>query len=80
MIIENYIRDLKEMRDPSYTHTHTHTHTQAHTVCFTNSDQGNEMIIFESIFTTFIASVVLEAAVTVAKMCSSSKLNYHKQI
>jgi hypothetical protein len=29
-----------------------------HTVCFTDLDQGSEMIIFELILTTFIASVV----------------------
>jgi hypothetical protein len=28
------------------------------TVCFIDLDQGSEMIIFETIFTTFIASVV----------------------
>ncbi len=28
------------------------------TVCFTYLDQGNKMIIFQSILTTFIASVI----------------------
>jgi hypothetical protein len=37
------------------------------------------MIIFESILTTFLASIVLEAAGEVAKIFSSLKLNHHNQ-
>jgi hypothetical protein len=40
------------------------------TVCFTNYDQGSEMVIFESILTTFIASV------PVAKVCSRQNDNF----
>ncbi len=38
------------------------------------------MIIFESILTTFIVSVVLEAVRAVEYIVSSLKLNHHKQI
>ncbi len=50
------------------------------TVCFTDSDQGITMIIFEFILITFIASVILEAAGVVAKICSNLKSDHHKQI
>ncbi len=30
------------------------------TVCFTNLDQGSKLIIFESIMTTFIVSVIFK--------------------
>ncbi len=45
----------------------------------TDLDEDSEMIIFESILTTFKASVVLKAGGTVAKICLTSKLNHHKQ-
>jgi hypothetical protein len=32
-----------------------------YTVCFTNLDQGSEMTIFESILTTFIASIIFRS-------------------
>jgi hypothetical protein len=37
-------------------------------VSFTGFDQSSEMIIFESILTTFIASVILETVGAVAKI------------
>ncbi len=37
-------------------------------ISFIDLDQGSEMIIFESILTTFIASIILEAAGAVAKL------------
>jgi hypothetical protein len=42
--------------------------TERSTVCFDDLDQGSEMILFESILTTFIVSVVFEAAGEVAKI------------
>ncbi len=36
------------------------------TVCFTDLEHGSEMIIFESILTTFIASSIFEVAWVVA--------------
>ncbi len=42
-------------------------------VYFTNFDQDNKVIIFESILTTLIASDVLEATRAVAKIYSNLK-------
>jgi hypothetical protein len=47
---------------------------------FTDLDQDSEMIIFESILTTFEASFIFEAAGAVAKIDSSLILNHYKQI
>jgi hypothetical protein len=38
------------------------------------------MIIFESILTTFIVSIIFEAAEAVAKIGLSLKSNHHKQV
>jgi hypothetical protein len=53
---------------------------QWHTVCFTNLDQGIKMIIFESILTTFIVSVVSSIDRAVAKISSSFNPDHHEQI
>jgi len=51
------------------------------TVCFTDLDQGNVMIILELNLTFFIASILyLVAAGAAAKIVSSLKSNHHKQI
>jgi hypothetical protein len=51
-----------------------------HTVCFTDFDQGSKIIIFLSILTTFIASIVFIGHWGSSKIGLSSKLNHHKQI
>jgi hypothetical protein len=51
-----------------------------HTVCFTNLDQGSEMIIFESILTIFWHSSFLEATRVVAKICLRLKSSHYNQI
>ncbi len=50
------------------------------TVCIINFDQGSKTIIFKSILTAFVVSIILDAAGAVAKISSSLKLNHHKQI
>ncbi len=45
-----------------------------------NLVEGNEMIIFESILTTFIARFIFEAVKTLSNIGSSLKLNHHRQI
>ncbi len=45
------------------------------TVSFMNLDQGSEIIIFDSILTTFEVSSIFEAAGTVSKIGSSLNLN-----
>jgi hypothetical protein len=49
-------------------------------MCFADLDQGSKMNIFESILTTFIANLNFRGTWAVAKIGSSLKLNYHKQI
>jgi hypothetical protein len=49
-----------------------------YTVCFTDLDQGSEIIIFESILTTFIASVFLAAPGAVANIGLSLKSNHYQ--
>jgi hypothetical protein len=46
------------------------------TFCFTDLDLGSQMIIFESILTTFLASIILET--TGARTGSSLISNHHK--
>ncbi len=53
---------------------------EAEFVNFFGTFQGSDMIIFESILTTFIASIFLETTVAVAIIGSSLKLNHQKQI
>ncbi len=50
------------------------------TVCFTNLDQGSEMIILKSILTTFIASIVFRSCWGSRKNYSSLKSSHQKQI
>ena len=52
--------------DPTYTNT--------------NSDYKIEMIIFESLLTTFEVSVIFEADGAVAKISSNLKPNQYKQV
>ncbi len=55
-------------------------HRQTNTVSFTDLDQGIELIIFESILTTFIMSIVFRGYRGSRKIGSSLKLIHHWQI
>jgi hypothetical protein len=44
------------------------------TVCFTNGDQGSEMIIFESILTTFLGSVIFRDHCGICKIWLELKI------
>ena len=51
-----------------------------HTECVMDLDKLREMIIFESLLTTFEASYILEAAGGVVKIGKSLKSNQHNQV
>jgi hypothetical protein len=53
---------------------------EPHTVSLADLDQGSEMIIFESIWTTFEVISIFDANEAVGKIGSSLKLNHYKQM
>ncbi len=68
-----YFRQKKhEKHRASYT-------TKGYTGCFTNLEKCSEMIIYESILTTYIFSVIFRGAGTVLKIDFSLKSNHCKQ-
>jgi hypothetical protein len=57
---------------------HKHFLVKLATVSFTDLDQGSEMIIFQSVLSSFEASSIFEASGAVATIDLSQKLNHHK--